>query len=331
MAETGISSFPVQPRAAHHVDRLRIRHLRLLELVAVQGSLTAAAEALRISQPSATKMLQELEHAFGCTLVERNVRGGKLSTAGLRALERLRVAIGSLDAAREALAAQPGRPLVRVGTLPLAGVSLIPEAAALLSRRGRMPRIALHEGGVPSVVAMLCAGEVDCVIGRVGDVHAYGEGRFDIVPLSDEGFEVACSPANPLARRRRLTLAQLQGAPWIAAPRGSYTRQVFDAAFVSMGLVPPVPEIESPSFHTSLATAARTGLVAFAPRSAISLYVDNLRVRRVSLAQPFQMDFAAFLTLRGAPQLPAVAWLRDALEEVARRPDPPRPASRSRR
>lgn len=304
-----------------HVERLRVRHLKLLEQIAVQGSLTGAATALRISQPSATKMLHELEHAFGCPLVQRSVRGGQLSPAGLRVLERLRVAIGSLDAARQALAAQPERPWVRVGSLPLAGVALIPQAIALLSRQGHLPRVELHEGNVRSMIDMLCAGEVDCVIGRVGDVHAYGEGRFDILPLSDEGFEVACSPAHPFARRRQLKLSELQEAPWIAAPRDSYTRKVFDSAFVSMGLAPPVPEMETPSFHTSLATAALTDLLAFAPRSAVSLYVKDKRVHRVSLAQPFQPDFAALLTLRDAPELPATSLLRAALEEVARKAD----------
>ena len=76
------------------------------------------------------------------------------------------------------------------------------------------------------------------------------------------------------------------------------------------------------TFDTSLATAARTELVAFAPRSAISLYVDNLRVRRVSLAQPFQMDYAAFLTLRDTTTLPAVELLRGALEMQASACDP---------
>ena len=45
----------------NRMDRLRLRHLRLLDLVASTGSLSGAAEALGMSQPGATKMLQELE------------------------------------------------------------------------------------------------------------------------------------------------------------------------------------------------------------------------------------------------------------------------------
>jgi hypothetical protein len=58
---------------------LRIRHLRFLELVAEHGSLTTAAAQLALSQPAATKMLQELESAFGVELVARTTRGAALS------------------------------------------------------------------------------------------------------------------------------------------------------------------------------------------------------------------------------------------------------------
>lgn len=299
-----------------HFDRLRVRHLRLLELIAEHGSLTAAADALQTSQPSTTKMLHELEQAFGCTLVNRSVRGGTLSVAGRNALDRLRVALGSMDAAIDALSSKPDRPLLRIGAVPLAGVTLIPQAVELMTQRQVRPRLELHEGDVSTVVAMLCAGKVDCVIGRVGDIQTYGMHQVNILPLQDEGIEVACAPTNPLAKRRRLSLAHLHDAPWIASPRGSYTRQVFDAAFVSLGLVPPIPEMESPSFHTNLTTASCSDLVAFAPRSAIRLYAEKQRVSRLSLAEPFQIDFLAFLTLRDAPELPAVTLLRSTLTEV---------------
>src|SRR6478752_5963320 len=97
----------------NRLDRLRVGHLRLLELVGRSGSLTAAAASLRISQPTATKMLQDLESAFAHSLVDRSTRGGKLTAVGQRVLERLRIATGSLTAIGEALDAEAEAPLVR--------------------------------------------------------------------------------------------------------------------------------------------------------------------------------------------------------------------------
>lgn len=305
------------PRSSARVDRLRVRHLRLLQLVAETGSLTSAANALHISQPSTTKMLQELEHAFGSTLVERNARGGTLSEAGVRALERLRIALGALDAVTRALGDAPQVPLVRIGMLPLAGVALIPALAARLSQHASRPRLQIRESAVDSVLAMLRAGDIDCVIGRVGDVQAADVGRLEVMPLSDERFEVACALRNPLARRRRLTLQQLAQAPWAVTGHGTYTRRIFDSAFVSQGLVPPAPAVESPSFHTNLATAAGSDLLAFAPRTAVQMYVQYGRVRCLSLVQPFQTDYLVFITLREVPALPAMALVRDTLKAIA--------------
>jgi len=305
-----------QAKTAASVDRLRVRHLRLLQLVSETGSLTGAASALRVSQPSATKMLQELEHAFGATLVERNARGGTLSAAGTRALERMRVATGALDAASRALAVAPAMPLVRIGMLPLAGVALIPALTARVSQHASRPRLQIREAAVEAVLTMLAAGEIDCVIGRVGDVHAHDIARFEILPLSDERFEIACGLVNPLAKRRRLTLQQLAQAAWAVTAHGTYTRKVFDNAFVSQGLVPPTPVVESPSFHTNLAVAAASDLLAFAPRTAVQMYVQYGRVRCVSLAQPFQTDYLVFITLSDVAPLPAVELVRTTLRAI---------------
>jgi molybdate transport repressor ModE-like protein len=94
--------------ASYRLDRLRIRHLRLLEVIHRRGSLGAAAKELGLSQPAVTLMLRELELVFGANLVERDVRGGRLTAPGPLAVERLTAAMASLDRALEA-AQPPGR------------------------------------------------------------------------------------------------------------------------------------------------------------------------------------------------------------------------------
>ena len=305
--------------SVNRLDRLRVRHLKLLELVATAGSLTAAANALRISQPSATKMLQELELVFGCTLVDRTTRGGTLSGAGERALERLRIATGALDALGQALTSQAELPLVRIGMLPLAGVSLVPRLVGALSVKSQLPRLQLIDGSVSSVLAMLRQGQIDCVIGRAETHSTHGDGdEFDIVPLTDERFEVACGRNHPLVSTRKLGLRRLRDQIWALPPRTTYTRQVFDAAFVSLGLSPPQPHIETQSFHTSLATVAESDLLTIAPRSAVDYYAGLGKVRKLNLMHPFQADYAVFITLRNAVMLPALRLIGITLQQLAK-------------
>ena len=58
-----------------HYDRLRLRHMRLLQLIEEKGSLRAVAEQLNLSQPAVSVMLRDLEDAFKAVLVHRSARG----------------------------------------------------------------------------------------------------------------------------------------------------------------------------------------------------------------------------------------------------------------
>lgn len=304
-------------RHTHRIDRLRVRHLRLLDSIHAAGSLTAAAALLRIGQPAATKLLQDLEEAFGHVLVDRGRRGGVLSAAGIRALERLRIAMAALDAVGTTMEGEGRLPLVRIGMLPLAGVTLLPRLVAALSASGALPRIQLRDGPVPEVLALLRAGQIDCVIGRISPEMDEGDrDELDILALNDERFELACRPDHPLVRRRAIELHQLGGASWIVPGRGTYTRTVFDAAFARAGLVPPPAHVECPSFHAGLAMVAASSMLTIAPRSAVELYTSLGRVRKLRLAHPFEADYLAFVTSRSQRCLPAVESIRSTLQHI---------------
>jgi DNA-binding transcriptional LysR family regulator len=265
-------------------------------------------------------LLQELERALGCSLVDRSVRGGTLSVAGERALERMRIAIGALDAVGQAASAAPDRPLVRIGTLPLVGVELVPRMVALLSEHGQLPRMTIHEGSVAAVLGMLRDGAIDCVIGRIdSDRLESRPDEFRITRLTQDGYAVACAPTHPLAGKRKLGLAALRAHEWVLAPHGTHTRQIFEMRFTSQGLQPPPPVIECAAFHTNLATVSGCPLLTVAPHSAVQSYVRLARVRLLRLAQPFASDYVVFMTLRDLPELPAVGLLRESLQAVAGR------------
>lgn len=300
------------------VDRLRVRHLRLLDLVADLGSLSAAAQALHVSQPGATKMLHELEAAFGCTLIERTARGGQLSPAGAHALGRLRIALGALDAAREGLVAQADVPLVRLGLLPLVAVSALPAVVASLSRAGTLPRLAVREGTVEALQQMLVAGELDCVIGRFegGDPTVDRE-RFHVTRLWAEGLGVAAGNGHPLARRRALDLEAMKSARWALPSLGSHTRLQFDRLFMDAGTLPPAPYIESMSLHTNLSLAATGAVLTIAPRSALQHYEKLKMVKEMRMGTPFGRGYMVFVTLQESAKTPGVALLESAMRAWA--------------
>src|SRR3954468_15937546 len=99
------------------VDAIDPARLRLLVEVGRQGSISGAADACRIGQPSATKHLKTLEAAVGAKLVERVGRSSRLTEAGgVVAAQGVRV-LDTLEAMQEDLRALNG---AERGTLTLA-------------------------------------------------------------------------------------------------------------------------------------------------------------------------------------------------------------------
>src|SRR5919199_4710787 len=104
------------------VDALEPQRLRLLVELRRRGSISAAADACRMGQPSATKHLKTLEAAVGERLVERNGRSSRLTEAGeVVAAHGLRV-LDTLDAMQEDLralhAAERGTLTLAASTTP---------------------------------------------------------------------------------------------------------------------------------------------------------------------------------------------------------------------
>lgn len=310
-------------RAAHRgfADFLRVRHLRLLDLVDRGGSLAAAARELHLSQPAVTKMLQELEAAFGTALVARAARGGSLSPEGRVALQRLKVGLSQFDSA--IATARSGRaelPMLRVGVLPLVNVSLMPAALRNLTRRGTGMRLVLKEATAAGLLQLLVAGSVDCVIGRAEpDALSVLHGASLVqLPLAEDQLLFACSPTHALARRRRTELALLQEQRWVLPGPGSHTRSLFDALFLAHGMQPPVPVVESMSWHGNLQLLEAVDALTVAPSSAVGLY------QRMGLAQPLRNTPAlsagplSLMYLAGQEELPALRLFEQAVKEAGK-------------
>lgn len=302
-------------------DFLRLRHLRLLELVERGGSLASAARELYLSQPAVTKMLHELEAAFGTALVARGARGGSLTAQGRVALQRLRLGLAQIDSALAA--ARSGRaelPTLRLGVVPLVSVSLLPRALEQLERSGSSVRLILRESTVEGLLRLLANGEVDGVIGRA-DPDALGAVKrapLVQVRLAGEPLVFACSPTHRLAKVRRVDLATLQVQDWVLAAAGSYTRRLFDALFLNEGLQPPTPVIESMSFHANLQLVRAVGALTLAPSTAVKLY------QRMGIVQPVRSTVAmpagslSLMYLADHQELPVLRALGEALKALSK-------------
>jgi len=84
---------------------LKLNHLRMIVMIEDHGQISAAAEAMNISQPAASRMLSEMESIAKTSLYERIARGVMLTPFGSALAKRARKILLELrEASRETVA-----------------------------------------------------------------------------------------------------------------------------------------------------------------------------------------------------------------------------------
>ncbi len=140
--------------------------------------------------------------------------------------------------------------------------------------------------------------------------------QLQITPLWTEPLVVVASASHPVLRRKALTLAQLREMDWVMMPHITSGRRALERMFLRAGMPPPVPRIETESFHIGLSLVAASRQIMAVPHSAYVQYQP--RVKRVPIKDKITHGSVVFVTLSGTPQLPAVSDLARAFQRFAK-------------
>jgi DNA-binding transcriptional LysR family regulator len=267
---------------------LKTRHLQVFLAVARAGSMQRAAREVHLTQPAISKLIRELEDTLGAPLFERSKRGVVPTECGQALVGRAQLVLNDLESAKDEIAAIARGVVgtVRVGVLPVAEARLL--STTLLALRKTAPGLAvqLEDGTRDVMLSALRRGEIDCVIGRL-DAGA-GDRDLHIEKLIQLPVAIVVSPSHPLARKRRLSWPDLLSYPWVLPQRGAPIRTAIDREFTDLGLVPPVPAIESTSFRLIQAVVAETDMIGVITYEASLAYTRSgeLAVLPVKLSGP---------------------------------------------
>ena len=195
---------------------MRLRHIEIFHAVYLNGTVSAAARALNISQPAVTKMLKHAEQLLGFPLFDR--RAGKLiPTEDAHILfdeaAEIQERVASLRQATRNL--RHGSGSLRVSVLPSLALDVLPRAVARYS--GKHPDVffdlqTLHHGEIARV---LYEREADIVIaydappGLPIISEWLGEGELGLLYRRDDLPEAPPRvPLGTVSDRRFISLAQ---------------------------------------------------------------------------------------------------------------------------
>lgn len=312
--------------------KLRIRHMMLLAALGRARSLHRAARQLKVTQPGASKLLNEIERMFGVTLFTRSTRGVTPTPFGEILIRRSDTILAEIDNAEDELEAwaEGGRGRIRVGVLPVA----IPELmlGALMEMFARHPNVivSIEEGASETLMPALRRGDLDCLLGRVPQ----GRDTSDLtcIPLYEEGICIVAGRHHRLARKRRPQPADLTREEWILPHAEALLMHAIDGTFARKGLPPPAARIESSSFIAIEALLRRTDLLSIWPASLARDYADRglLTILPIPLEQT--LPPVGILLRPSADRPPFLKNFLNAVESVAANlKNPPRSGTAPRR
>lgn len=184
---------------------VELRHLRALAKVAELRSFSAAADELGLTQPVVTRTIQQLEDRVGVALVERTTRHVALTPAGERLAADARAIVGDVERALGRLRAETPLRLGFQWVLPSPWITRV--IAGFEAASGVVVDLIRRD----DVRAALLAGELDAALVRTA---VRGE-EFAAATLLREERVGVVSATGPLARRRRMTWAELGTHPLV--------------------------------------------------------------------------------------------------------------------
>ncbi|MFF4258851.1 LysR family transcriptional regulator [Streptomyces sp. NPDC001663] len=294
--------------------------LRLLALIEEFGSLTAAAEVLRLTPAAVTQQVARAERQWQVPLVVRGPRGARLTEAGALLAAHGRVVDETVTKAAADMAALLGHLSLRlrVGAFQAAALHLVPPALVALRHR--------HPGADVSVVDLvsehgpeeIVAGRLDLAVAAAwSDPPAFSP-QVAAHALLRDPLVVVLPADHPLADTSTaadgLRLEQLRDESWVTIVAGHGAREQFDRAAREEGFTPRV-RFETESYDVAQALVGAGSGVALVSRLALTR-VPGTTHRR--LTRPHLHRRIHVLTQPDTSATPLVKVFLGLLSDVAR-------------
>ena len=299
------------------LSRLKLRQLALVLALIETKTMHRAAESLNLSQPAATKLLQEIERTLGVSLFERQPRGMVPTVYGLAAGRHARLLLRDLNRLQQEMEGLKRgiEGTVQLGAVMAAVPQLVAGALARLGQAHPTLRVSLLTDTSDGLLAELHAGRLDVVVGR--PISKRDRESLTWEPLVDEEIRIVVGTGNPLLEQEGLTLADLARETWVLQPASTPMRQAIEAAFAKVGLDLPHHSVETVSMLATASLLARTSMIGAVPDSIASYFIALGTLAELPVELPAGIEPCGLITLADRPIDPTLECVMAALRETA--------------
>jgi len=297
--------------------RFKMRQLALVLKLVDTGNLHDAAAALNMSQPAATKLLQEIEEALNAVLFIRQARGMRPTPSGIMVarhagfiLAELRKMQQDIDGLQNGITGY-----VRVGAVIHAVPAPVTQALARMADAYPTVEVSLSVGTTDVLLPELNAGRLDFIVGSIA-------GAISAEPLTyshlvEDVAVVVAGSTNPILRRHNLTLKDVFSERWVLPPAGAPELRSIEVAFNAAGLPLPVNSTRMASMIAAATMVGSTDALAIVPEGMYRYFAKFQAMAKVDVKLQAPVETYGLIHISNRQLPPAARALYDFVIESA--------------
>ncbi len=264
---------------------MTLKQLEYFLAIAENGSITKAANTLRISQPPLSLQLKSLEEELGCQLFVRDKKNMVITPKGILLREKAQEIVDKVNETLLVMQSsdEEDRYTIHLGTISSICDRVLPDKVLKLKERFPHVEFMLHEGSTTTILDMLADGSVDFGIVREPfNVSAYNSRAIHDAALGVSGQDYFTAIGKVTffdnLNSEVVPLTSLQNTPIIIHRRYC---ELFTNACRRQGFIPNII-CQNDNISSSLSWAASGIGVAIAPyTSAIQNSDPTLIMKRI--------------------------------------------------
>ncbi|MER8961205.1 LysR family transcriptional regulator [Mesorhizobium sp. M0701] len=223
----------------------------LLSIIEESGSLKQAAQRVGMSQPRASKSVQEMEELMQQKLFVRSNRGVLPTEAGTCVIRHAKLMTYQISNLQEELGnIKDGTwTKLRIGTI-MGAVPIVTESIRRFLRTHTSASFEILEDTSVELLRLLDQGALDLVVGRSS--VSQNPALYEVSAFHDELLTVVANPRHPLVGKKAVELEDLIQSRWIVYTAAMPMRVSLEHEYRQAGLAFPRTLIETRSAFTTM-------------------------------------------------------------------------------
>ena len=290
------------------MNSLNFHHLRYFHAVVRQGSLTAAARSLHVSQSALSIQIKKLEDHLGCTLFERQHKRMQLTEEGKIILDYAETIFRTSD---EMLATLQNKSQRFRNTLRVGAVSTLSSNFQLSFLQPALDNqdleVVIHSASLRVLMTQLNAHTIDLVLSN-NPVMRDQELKIHCQQIAKQPVSLV-APPNWIQQKNFKFPQDLQQKPMVLPGLESTIRASFDLIMEQSGIAPLIAA-EADSMAMLRLIARETKAITLVPPVVVQDELRNGRLVELYQIPAIYESFYAITTARRYPN----PYLQDLLQ-----------------